>query len=187
MTAEGAAGNDKAVGLATFDLRWRWGLSIYHDRFTCVCVCVYDCIVLFYLQMYYLYIYQINEFWFDSDYMGPTWVLQAPYGPHIGPMNLAIGESTHNVAAILITPFVVLNCILHRLMQAVWCMALNLPLAKYPGKKLRQRVYFGIIRFINSSRVVVVRGHVQKYLHSISSVDAAIKKTHGLQGSSQLA
>ena len=22
--------------------------------------------------------------------MGPTWVLSAPYGPHVGPMNLAI-------------------------------------------------------------------------------------------------
>ena len=26
--------------------------------------------------------------------MGPTWVLPAPYGPHIGPMNLAIRVST---------------------------------------------------------------------------------------------
>ena len=25
---------------------------------------------------------------------GPTWVLSAPGGPHIGPMNLVIGEST---------------------------------------------------------------------------------------------
>ena len=24
------------------------------------------------------------------DNMGPTWVLSAPYGPHVGPMNLAI-------------------------------------------------------------------------------------------------
>ena len=24
--------------------------------------------------------------------MGPTWVLLAPDGPHVGPMNLAIGE-----------------------------------------------------------------------------------------------
>ena len=25
--------------------------------------------------------------------MGPTWVLSAPDGPHVGPMNLAIGVS----------------------------------------------------------------------------------------------
>ena len=40
MTAGGVAGDDGAVGLATFDLRWRCGLSIYHDRFTCLCVIV---------------------------------------------------------------------------------------------------------------------------------------------------
>ena len=26
------------------------------------------------------------------DHMGPTWVLSAPDGPHVGPMNLAIRE-----------------------------------------------------------------------------------------------
>ena len=26
--------------------------------------------------------------------MGPTWVLSAPYGPHVGPMNLAIRDAT---------------------------------------------------------------------------------------------
>ena len=61
MTAGGAAGDDGAVGLATFHLRWRCGLSIYHDRFTCVCVC--DCIVQCYLQMYSMHIYRINDFW----------------------------------------------------------------------------------------------------------------------------
>ena len=35
--------------------------------------------------------------------MGPTWVLSAPYGPHVGPMNLAIRDmmtrtSNHQVA-----------------------------------------------------------------------------------------
>ena len=24
--------------------------------------------------------------------MGPTWVLSAPYGPHVGPMNLALRD-----------------------------------------------------------------------------------------------
>ena len=27
--------------------------------------------------------------------MGPTWVLSAPDGPHVGPMNLAIRENTN--------------------------------------------------------------------------------------------
>ena len=27
--------------------------------------------------------------------MGPTWVLSAPDGPHVGPMNLAIWEEIH--------------------------------------------------------------------------------------------
>ena len=26
--------------------------------------------------------------------MGPTWVLSSPGGPHVGPMNLAIGDIT---------------------------------------------------------------------------------------------
>ena len=40
MTAGGAAGDGRAVRLSTFDIRWRCWLSIYHDRFTCVCVIV---------------------------------------------------------------------------------------------------------------------------------------------------
>ena len=69
MTAWGAASDSKDVGLANFDLRWLCWLSIYHDRFTCVCVC--DCIVQFYLQMYSMFIYRINDTWFlipDSIY-----------------------------------------------------------------------------------------------------------------------
>ena len=31
-------------------------------------------------------------------YMGPTWVLSAPYGPHVSPMNLAIRVSNHGVS-----------------------------------------------------------------------------------------
>ena len=30
--------------------------------------------------------------------MGPTWVLSAPDGPHVGPMNLAIGESLSDIS-----------------------------------------------------------------------------------------
>ena len=30
--------------------------------------------------------------------MGPTWVLSAPDGPHIGPMNLAIRVCTVNIS-----------------------------------------------------------------------------------------
>ena len=29
--------------------------------------------------------------------MGPTWVLSAPDGPHVGPMNLAVTVTSHNV------------------------------------------------------------------------------------------
>ena len=29
--------------------------------------------------------------------MGPTWVLSAPVGPHVGPMNLAIRDAFHRV------------------------------------------------------------------------------------------
>ena len=28
-----------------------------------------------------------------GDNIGPTWVLSAPVGPHVGPMNLAIREA----------------------------------------------------------------------------------------------
>ena len=36
--------------------------------------------------------------------MGPTWDLSAPDGPHVGPMNLAIGDlTTIAVAIILVT------------------------------------------------------------------------------------
>ena len=54
MTAGGAAGDDGAVGLATFDLRWHCGLYIYHDRFTCVCVWLY-CAILF-ANVFYVYL-----------------------------------------------------------------------------------------------------------------------------------
>ena len=33
--------------------------------------------------------------------MGPTWVLSAPDGPHVGPMNLAIGVYKPSVAPLL--------------------------------------------------------------------------------------
>ena len=35
--------------------------------------------------------------------MGPTWVLSAPDGPHVGPMNLAIRENLFPVMPILET------------------------------------------------------------------------------------
>ena len=65
MTAWGAAGDVKAVGLATFDLQWRCGPYIRTDLHVCVC----DCIVQFYLQMYSIYIYRINDFWFWFRFM----------------------------------------------------------------------------------------------------------------------
>ena len=52
MTAGGAAGDDGAVGLATFDLRWRCKLPIYHDRFTCVWL---YCAILF-ANVFYAYL-----------------------------------------------------------------------------------------------------------------------------------
>ena len=33
-----------------------------------------------------------------AKYMGPTWVLSAPDGSHVGPMNLAIRETSDSVA-----------------------------------------------------------------------------------------
>ena len=50
----GATGDNRAVGLATLYLRWRCGLSIYHDRFTCVCVWLY-CAILF-ANVFYVYL-----------------------------------------------------------------------------------------------------------------------------------
>ena len=35
-TTHGATGDCRAVGLMTFDFRWRYRLTIYHDRFICV-------------------------------------------------------------------------------------------------------------------------------------------------------
>ena len=43
MTTHGATGDFGAVGLTTFDLRWRYRLTIYHDVYVCVSL---------YLQMY---------------------------------------------------------------------------------------------------------------------------------------
>ena len=36
--------------------------------------------------------------------MGPTWVLSAQDGPHVGPMNLAIGEVSIAVITLLTIP-----------------------------------------------------------------------------------
>ena len=33
--------------------------------------------------------------------MGPNWVLSAPDGPHVGPMNLAIGDANWMVLVLL--------------------------------------------------------------------------------------
>ena len=67
MTAKGGVGDGRGVGLATVDLRWRCGLSIYHDRFTCVwvivlCNCVCKCILLISIEQ------TISDSDFDSDY-----------------------------------------------------------------------------------------------------------------------
>ena len=35
--------------------------------------------------------------------MGPTWVLSAPDGPHVGPMNLAIRALLPAITGILVT------------------------------------------------------------------------------------
>ena len=42
--------------------------------------------------------------------MGPTWVLSAPDGPHVGPMNLAIRDSVHDML-LIISWFRCMNCV----------------------------------------------------------------------------
>ena len=55
MTAWGAAGDVKAVGLATFDLQWRCGPYIRTDLHVCVCAC--DCFVQFlFANVFYVYL-----------------------------------------------------------------------------------------------------------------------------------
>ena len=50
--------------------------------------------------------------------MGPTWVLSAPDGPHVGPMNLAIrGEEQSHV--LKMEQYV---CLLHDICMYVLCM-----------------------------------------------------------------
>ena len=76
---QGPAGDGRAVGLVhvTSDFGWRCRLSIYHDRFMCVCVWLYCAIiftnvfslspyiyVILYIYYIYIYIYRINDFWF---------------------------------------------------------------------------------------------------------------------------
>ena len=42
-----------------------------------------------------------NSSWFQiAKFMGPTWVLSAPVGPHIGPMNIAIRDVLGDIWAI---------------------------------------------------------------------------------------
>ena len=38
--------------------------------------------------------------------MGSTWVLSAPDGPHVGPMNLAIGEEIGTAMLSLVVSFI---------------------------------------------------------------------------------
>ena len=54
MTAWGTASDGRAVGLGTFDLRWRCGLHISRPIYICVCVIVY-CAILF-AHVFYVYL-----------------------------------------------------------------------------------------------------------------------------------
>ena len=39
--------------------------------------------------------------------MGPTWVLSAPDGPHVGPMNLAIRVQLEHIILVKLTSYIV--------------------------------------------------------------------------------
>ena len=73
----------------------------------------------------------VNLSWYKTTYpspdsmvhgtnMGPTWVLSAPDGPHVGPMNLAVREENRdhwnkrNVKQCFLPPAVLHNIILPR-------------------------------------------------------------------------
>ena len=57
-------------------------------------------------------------FWPDSKFnganMGPTWVLSAPDGPHVGPMNLAIRVIAYTSPCDVCTQFAFF-CVLYRI------------------------------------------------------------------------
>ena len=53
-----------------------------------------------------------------AKFMGPTWVLSAPDGPHVGPMNLAIWVGTPSMTR-LPHPFPQ-NPILHVCLELLW-------------------------------------------------------------------
>ena len=53
-----------------------------------------------YTKAYYTYIDSITDSKVHEANMGPTWVLSAPDEPHVGPMNLAIGDFTHMVYSV---------------------------------------------------------------------------------------
>ena len=45
----------------------------------------------------------------DGANMGPTWVLSAPGGPHVGPINLAIWETTSHTSGFMHSSFYILH------------------------------------------------------------------------------
>ena len=53
---------------------------------------------IFFIKMQSVYTYPDKNV--HLAYMGPTWVLSAPGGPHVGPMNLTIRAYFHNYSSI---------------------------------------------------------------------------------------
>ena len=63
-------------------------MYVYIHTHTCVCIFVFVCVCALYTYKYFPHSMLLGA------NMGPTWVLSAPDGSHVGPMNLAIRDMT---------------------------------------------------------------------------------------------
>ena len=88
----------------------------------CVCWCLFIPLALYNLlgisasltqQSLVLVTYSSPDSKVHGAHMGPTWVLSAPDGPHVGPMDLAIRETMDTETEILSLFLVITLCMCH--------------------------------------------------------------------------
>ena len=113
------------VGFDFLNMAYSWDLSSLHMRNKCLPHGkYYKGIAIEYISIPDSNVHGAN--------MGPTWVLSAPDGPHIGPMNLAIKVSTLlNLNICEISPLYAINYRVYFMIQTVLRIEILVDLLRY--------------------------------------------------------
>ena len=76
----------------------RYSWTIFTNDINCMSICTCNDIIMPVPHVCVTSWYRFPDSKVEVAHMGPTWVLSAPDGPHVGPMNLAIREVTISLA-----------------------------------------------------------------------------------------